>query len=72
MPTDTTKAAEPDGTEAKALQRAVPLPRGPLIEDDEPDVYEMMMLHAPSPFDFEPCERPCLNPDCPCHYRDDR
>lgn len=43
---------------------------GPLEEEPELDSYEAMMLHAPSPLDFEPCESPCRDANCPCHYRD--
>jgi len=42
---------------------------GPLEEDDMLDAYELMVMNAPDIRDFEPCEQPCLDPDCPCRYR---
>jgi len=42
---------------------------GPLPSEPEFDTYDLMVMNVPSPLDFEPCDRPCLDPACPCRYR---
>lgn len=61
------QAAEPEGTEAQALNEMVRVARGPLDEEDEPDVYDLMMS-APNIADFEPCDYPCHDPNCLYHH----
>lgn len=49
------------GCDEMARERARPN-YGPLDEEDEPDVFDLMM-GAPDVRDFEPCP-----PHCPCPY----
>jgi hypothetical protein len=70
MPTEPKREWNPESARLSdiATAREARHNYGPLPDEHEPDVYELML---PEPFDFEPCEKPCRISDCPCHYRDD-